>query len=73
MALNRNIPQSHPAFSYAEKDYDPRWFVWTIVFLVVTGISLVSYIILSDVGTAQVPTFAASRVELHKAQSQNQQ
>lgn len=73
MALNQTIPQSHPAFSYAKKDYDPRWFIWTIVFLVVTGISLVSYIMISDVSIAQVPTFAASKVELHKAQSQNQQ
>lgn len=30
------------------KDYDPRWFIWTIVFLVVVGISLVSYIFLSE-------------------------
>ncbi len=29
-------------------NYDPRWFIWTIVFLLVTGISLVSYILLSD-------------------------
>lgn len=32
--------------------YDTRWFIWTIVFLVVTGISLVSYIALSDTGEA---------------------
>jgi hypothetical protein len=31
--------------------YDPRWFIWTIVFLLVTGISLVSYIVLSDDGS----------------------
>ena len=31
-----------------KNDYDPRWFIWTIVFLVVTGISLVSYIVFSD-------------------------
>lgn len=23
---------------------DPRWFIWTIVFLLVTGVSLVTYI-----------------------------
>lgn len=28
--------------------YNPRWFVWTVMFLLVTGVSLVSYIILSD-------------------------
>lgn len=27
---------------------DTRWFIWAIVFLVATGISLVSYIVLSD-------------------------
>jgi hypothetical protein len=32
-------------------NYDSRWFIWTIVFLVVTGISLVSYITLSGSGT----------------------
>lgn len=32
----------------AKNEYDPRWFIWTIVFLVVTGISLVSYIVFSD-------------------------
>lgn len=31
-------------------NYDSRWFIWTIVFLVVTGISLVSYIALSGSG-----------------------
>jgi hypothetical protein len=34
--------------------YDPRWFIWTIVFLVVTGISLVSYIVFSDTGMYEV-------------------
>ena len=29
---------------------DVRWFVWTIVFLVVVGVSLVSYIVFSDNG-----------------------
>jgi hypothetical protein len=24
--------------------YDPRWFIWTIVFLVSTGVMLVTYI-----------------------------
>jgi hypothetical protein len=34
-----------------KNNYDSRWFIWTIVFLVVTGISLVSYITLSGDGT----------------------
>jgi len=36
----------------AKTPYDPRWFIWCIVFLVVTGISLVSYIVLSDPSTS---------------------
>jgi hypothetical protein len=38
----------------ASTSYDSRWFIWTIVFLVVTGISLVSYIVLSDNGSYDV-------------------
>ena len=45
----------------SENQYDPRWFIWTIVFLLVTGISLVSYIMLSDDGTNEVPEFTRSR------------
>lgn len=40
-----------------KSNYDARWFIWTIVFLVVTGISLVSYIALSDNGSNDVPDF----------------
>jgi hypothetical protein len=29
------------------KSYDPRWFIWTVVFLIVSGVSLVSYIIIT--------------------------
>jgi hypothetical protein len=31
-----------------EKPYDPRWFIWTIVFLIVSGVSLVSYIVITS-------------------------
>jgi len=48
-------------------NYDPRWFIWTIVFLVVTGISLVSYIVLSDSGTNDVPDFTPVRVSVQRA------
>ncbi len=41
-----------------QQEYDPRWFIWTIVFLVVTGISLVSYIILSENPGQNVPDFS---------------
>ena len=37
----RNLAQ------FEEKPYDPRWFVWTIVFLIVSGVSLVSYILIT--------------------------
>lgn len=30
---------------------DLRWFIWTIVFLVVSGVALVSYILLTDYAT----------------------
>lgn len=30
--------------------YNPRWFIWTIVFLLVSGVSLVSYILISGSG-----------------------
>lgn len=31
----------------AKDEYNPRWFIWTIVFLVVSGVSLVAFIVLS--------------------------
>lgn len=31
------------------KDYDPRWLIWAIVFLVTSGTALVSYIIITDI------------------------
>ena len=52
--------------SPVQPDYDPRWFIWTIVFLVITGISLVSYIVLSDSGTNDVPDFGKSRIVSEK-------
>ena len=41
-------------------NYDPRWFIWTIVFLVVTGISLVSYIVLSDTASVDAAGLAVA-------------
>ncbi len=35
-----------------QNSYDPRWFIWTIVVLVATGITLVTYIITSDSSNA---------------------
>ena len=50
----------------AENNYDPRWFIWTILFLVVTGISLVSYIVLSDNGADDVAGAVVTRAAGHK-------
>ena len=36
-----------------QKAYDPRWFIWTIVFLVVSGVALVSYIVFSSDPTTE--------------------
>ena len=47
------------------QNYDPRWFIWTIVFLVVTGISLVSYIVLSGDGTGDVGNFPPPIAQAH--------
>ncbi|MFA5991787.1 MAG: hypothetical protein WC794_06105 [Candidatus Doudnabacteria bacterium] len=64
------MPTSNYAPAMPVNNYDPRWFIWTIVFLVVTGISLVSYIVLSDNGTNDVPDFTPARSVTHKAASQ---
>lgn len=29
---------------FTSKNYDPRWFIWTIVLLLAIGLGLVSYI-----------------------------
>jgi hypothetical protein len=49
-----------------QANYDPRWFIWTIVFLVVSGISLVSYIVLSDNSANNPIPLAIARTSLHK-------
>lgn len=59
--------QQNKNFQQESNVYDPRWFIWTIVFLVVTGISLVSYILLSDSGTYDVPEIG----KLQRVHSQN--
>ena len=54
-------PQNPPS------TYDARWFIWTIVFLVVTGISLVSYIVFSD-NSNDIPVFVKAQAaqSIHK-------
>ena len=46
--------------------YDTRWFIWTIVFLVITGISLVSYIILSDDNNQAQAIANLQKIPVHK-------
>ena len=45
-----------------QENYDPRWFVWAIVFLLVTGVSLISYIMLSDNNANEID----SVIRVHK-------
>jgi hypothetical protein len=46
----------------ASEVYDPRWFIWTIVFLLVTGVSLVSYIVFSEPSAEAAPDITSPRV-----------
>jgi len=57
-------PNSQPSVN----NYDSRWFIWTIVFLVVTGISLVSYITLSgnEATDSVAPVVVAHHIVPHK-------
>jgi hypothetical protein len=45
-------------------NYDPRWFIWTIVFLLVSGIGLVTFIVTSSDSEASgaAAEFPASKV-----------
>jgi hypothetical protein len=48
-------------------EYNPRWFIWTIVFLVVTGVSLVAFITLSgDEGYSDITLHRTSKVVTQK-------
>ena len=47
-------------------EYNSRWFIWTIVFLVVTGISLVSYIVFSDDNGASAAGPIQTKLPEHK-------
>jgi len=57
--------QNYPLPQRKEK-YDPRWFVWTIVFLVVVGISLVSYITLSEQGESEYSPMVTTHLHTAK-------
>jgi hypothetical protein len=46
---------ANPYMPEVQAKYDPRWFVWTIVFLIVTGVSLVTYIVVSDTNNTDIP------------------
>lgn len=51
------MPNPYRNYKQVQSEYDPRWFIWTIVFLVSTGIALTSYIMLSDHGVNDAPEF----------------
>jgi hypothetical protein len=53
-----------PNANYAvpKNNYDPRWFIWTIVFLVVTGVALTSYIFFSEDSSASYNNVTANKV-----------
>ncbi len=61
----------NPNYALPQKEYDPRWFIWTIVVLVVAGISLVSYIVFSDSGTNDVPDFSVHKTPVVKNLTQS--
>ena len=49
-----------------ENNYDPRWFIWTVVFLIVSGVSLVSYILITtsnDYNDIYIPIVHNTRVK----------
>lgn len=33
----------------SDVSHDSRWFIWTVVFLIISGVSLVSYIMITQV------------------------
>lgn len=41
--------------------YDPRWFIWTIVFLIVSGVSLASYIFITSSDDVNAQFFFPSK------------
>lgn len=48
------------------KSYDPRWFIWTIVFLIISGVSLVSYILITSNNDANQPNILTVIHAAHK-------
>ncbi len=40
---------------------DPRWFIWTVVFLIVSGVSLVSYIFITTSDDANTSFYGPIR------------
>jgi hypothetical protein len=50
-------PMNNLAKLDSKGTYDPRWFIWTIVFLIVSGVSLVSYILITSSNDNSEPIF----------------
>jgi hypothetical protein len=48
---------------FETKTYDPRWFIWTMVFLIASGVSLVSYIIITgSQDAANIPLVSVQHI-----------
>lgn len=45
---------------------DHRWFIWTIVFLLVSGVSLVSYIMITDINQDTTLFDTTTTIRAHK-------
>lgn len=59
----------NPSFTSPKPAYDPRWFIWCIVFLVVVGVGLTAYIVLSDNGTSDFSAVITAHAADHRASS----
>ena len=50
----------------SQQEYDPRWFIWTIVFLVVTGVALTTYIATSSDTSADFGEIVVNKSDFRK-------
>ena len=51
------MPKIDQASVSQVSQYDPRWFIWTIVFLLVSGIGLSAFITLSQSDNSNIVEF----------------
>jgi hypothetical protein len=53
------------------KTYDPRWFIWTVVILIVSGVSLVSYILVTNTQDSADTAFLSAQHVMRQAPAKN--